>query len=113
MTLRDYLKIDLTTKAQRFEIELGGRLYNMGINYNQLADSYTVDLFDESMEPIVLGERLVYGMRLWGNIDDSQLPLIDLIPFDESGLETDVTMGNVNKTVYLFIDDVGGGANGN
>lgn len=113
MTLRDYLKIDLTTKAQRFEIELGGKLYNMGFNYNQLTDSYTVDLFDDRMKPIILGERLVYGMRLWAGINNDDLPLIDLIPFDESGLETAVTMGNLNKTVYLFIDDVGGGADGN
>lgn len=111
-TLRKYVPIDPKLSAQRFVFDIGFITYNFKFNYNESGDFYTLDLYDTTMKPIVLGEKLVYGMRLWSGIDNADLPSIDLVPFDEAGNETRVSQTNLNRTVFLFIDDIGGDFNG-
>ena len=106
MTLRDYIPVDKEELPVYFEFDFGGITYNLGFNYNITNDFFTVDLYDESMTPIVLGERLVYGKQLWAGIINNDIPSETLIPFDEAGLETEITYNNFGETVFLFIDDI-------
>lgn len=112
-TLRDYIPINPILSAQTFSLDIGLITYNFKVNYNELGDFYTIDIYDFNNQPIVLGEKLTYGLRLWSGIDNPNLPSADLVPFDEAGNETRVSQSNLNRTLFLFIDDIGGDLDAN
>lgn len=106
MTLRDYIPVDKDDLPVYFEYDFGDTTYNLGFNYNVTHDFFTVDIYDDAFNPIVLGEKLIYGKQLWAGIVNAELPSETLIPFDESGQETEITYDNFGETVFLFIDDI-------
>lgn len=106
MTLRDYIPVDKEDLPVYFEYDFGDTTYNLGFNYNVTHDFFTIDIYDDAFNPIVLGEKLIYGKQLWSGIVNAELPSETLIPFDESGQETEITYDNFGETVFLFIDDI-------
>lgn len=104
MSLRPKFELDYDQVPFVFESMFGTQDVFIGINYNELGDFYTVDLYDANFDPVIMGEKLVYGKRLWRRSVDPAVPLIDLVPLDESGKETTVTKTNFGTTVFLFQD---------
>ena len=96
--------IDLTNIPQVFSTTFGNLTVSLGINYNALGDFYTVDLYDNQGNQVIMGEKLVYGKRLWSNYVDPRIPSIDLIPLDESGVSKICSKETFGKTVFLYID---------
>ena len=107
MSSRGKFDLDYSDCPFEFEAAFGTDDVYVGINYNEIGDFYTVDLYDVQHNPIVLGEKLVYGKRLWRRLVDPRIPLVDLIPLDESGKESTVTKANFGVTVFLYEDSVG------
>ncbi|MFR4251897.1 MAG: phage baseplate plug protein [Weissella confusa] len=103
MALRAYIDVNVAKLPEIFEIELGGVNVYLQFNYNDYGEFYTVDLYDNSMVPIVLGEKLVYGRRLWADYTNPAIPAVDIMPFDESQKETAVSPDNFGKTVFLYL----------
>lgn len=59
MTLR-YVNLPLFPDADYgYSIALEGNSYNLQFTYNERMELYTISLFDEDSNPIVLGEGLV------------------------------------------------------
>ncbi|CAJ1226676.1 phage baseplate plug protein [Lactiplantibacillus xiangfangensis] len=106
MAQRDYIPIDVDDLPEQFELDIDDVTYNFGINYNEVGDFYTVDLYDEDMEPIVLGEKMVLDHPLWNSYADKRLPLRDIVPMDESGQAKAVNSETLGKIVFLFFDDL-------
>ena len=106
MSNRVKLSVDYVNPPFNFEIELGNNDYFIGINYNEVSENFTIDLYDNNFSPIKLGEPLVYGMLLWRNCIDERVPLIDIIPIDESGQNNEITFANFGKSVFLYIDNM-------
>jgi hypothetical protein len=77
----------------------------MEVNYNPGFDFFTIDLFRDS-EPLVYGEKIVYGVPLFHDIADRRFPAVTITPLDESGKDTEVTWKTLNETVFLFVDGV-------
>lgn len=100
-----YIDIDVSKIPQIFQIELAGVDYNVQINYNSQGDFYTIDLYDTNFNPIVMGEKLIYGQYLWRHIVNEQIPSIDLLPFDLTEKETQCNMETFGKSVFLYVDD--------
>ena len=107
MTKRAYIPIDVDNLPEIFEFDIGVITYYIGINYNTVDESFTLDLYDMRMNPIVLGEVLILDSPLWADCGNDKLPLTTLIPMDESGNETVITKSNLMKTVFLYIDTEG------
>ncbi|WP_150284359.1 hypothetical protein [Rummeliibacillus sp. TYF-LIM-RU47] len=103
---RSYIDLDVSEIPVQFEIDLEQDNYTMGINYNETFDFYTVDLWDDEGSIIVLGEKVVLNRPLFESIVDERLPAPSIVPFDESGIATDVSKENFYKTVFLTIDDL-------
>lgn len=103
MAARTYIDVNVSNLPELFEIELAGDNVYLKFNYNDSGQFFTVDLFDNSMNPIVLGEKLVYGRRLWSDYTNPKVPAIDIMPFDESQKETAVSPDNFGKTVFLYL----------
>lgn len=106
MSYRSKFDIDLTNIPQVFSTTFGNFTVSLGINYNALGDFYTADLYDNQGNQVIMGEKLVYGKRLWSNYVDPRIPLIDLIPLDESGISKVCNKETFGKTVFLYIDTV-------
>ena len=104
MSYRSKFDIDLTNIPQVFSTTFGNLTVSLGINYNALGDFYTVDLYDNQGDQVIMGEKLVYGKRLWSNYVDPRIPSIDLIPLDESGVSKICSKETFGKTVFLYID---------
>ncbi|MBB1078971.1 hypothetical protein H5S09_04235 [Limosilactobacillus sp. STM2_1] len=106
MSYRSKFDIDVSNIPQVFSTSFGNTAVNIGINYNKTGDFYTVDLFDIQNKPIITGEKLIYGKRLWRNSVDERIPAVDLVPLDESGKSNICNKETFGKTVFLFIDTV-------
>lgn len=63
MSYRSKFDIDLTNIPQVFSTTFGNLTVSLGINYNALGDFYTVDLYDNQGNQVIMGEKLVDGMR--------------------------------------------------
>ncbi|TDF92162.1 phage baseplate plug family protein [Paenibacillus piri] len=87
----------------RFEIPLADVLYEMEVNYNTGADFFTIDLY-RNKEPLVYGEKLVYGVPLFRDVADRRFPAVTITPLDESGQDQVVNWQTLDETVFLFVD---------
>lgn len=104
MAIRAKFDFDYNDIPLVFETAFGNADVFIGLNYNDVGEFFTVDLFDAQYNPIILGEKLVYGKRLWRRSVDPRVPMVDLIPMDESGKETKITAINFGVTVFLYVD---------
>ncbi len=101
---KEYIEIIKELIPYEFEIELGVELFTIEIQYNHLYDFFTIDLYKDD-EALVLGEKLIYGQPLFTEVYDDRFPGPTIIPIDESGKETRVSWDNLNKTVFLVVDN--------
>ncbi|WP_105965000.1 phage baseplate plug family protein [Apilactobacillus micheneri] len=104
----DYIDLDvdeINDHPIQFDIELSNKTYSMVFKYNSYADCYYCSLYDAYDVPLVMSEKLVYGMALFENITDPRLPLERLIPLDESNTQSEVNKETFGKTVFLVFDD--------
>ena len=105
--MRNYIPFDKNTIPERFEIDLAEESFFLEINYNEIGDFFTIDLFDADENPLVLGEKIRLGISLWSDVPNPNLPAPTLIPLDQSGKENRITFDNFGETVFVYIDDVG------
>jgi hypothetical protein len=96
------IDIDKQKIPYRFEILLADVLYEMEFHYNPGFDFFTVDLFKDK-EPLVYGEKLVYGLPLFNDVYDKRFPAVGLIPLDESGQSVEVNAQTLGETVFLCV----------
>lgn len=106
MSKRYRYDLNLENLPMMFDTDFGNYNCTMQINYNDVGDFYTVDLFDVNNNPVILGEKLIYGKRLWSDYTNPDLPIVDLVPLDESGRTTVCNKETFGKTVFLYIDTV-------
>ncbi|USK71768.1 phage baseplate plug family protein [Peribacillus asahii] len=106
MAKRNFIELDPNEIPVVFGISLAEDEYTMGINYNETYDFFTVDLWDGEGAVIVLGEKIVLNRPLFESLVDERLPGPSIVPYDESGIATDVTKDNFYQTVFLTIDDL-------
>lgn len=103
----DYIDFTFGELPERFQHVFNGVLYNMRLYYNKYDDSFHIDIADENDVPIVMGEKLVYGMPLWGSINDQRLPMVELAPNDEYKNHRKVSALNFPSQVKLeFIGEI-------
>ena len=106
MSYRSKFDIDTSIMPQIFSTTFGNQEYSIGVNYNEMGDFYTIDLYDAQGNQLIMGEKLIYGKRLWEKSVDDRLPAIDLVALDESGYEKVCNKATFGKTVFLYIDTV-------
>ncbi|TQK41973.1 hypothetical protein FB479_11674 [Brevibacillus sp. AG162] len=102
----EYIDIDKNEIPYRFEIDLAGRIYGMEIHYNYSFDFFTVNLSSNG-EPIIVGEKIVYGRPLFSYSTDLRLPKVAIVPRDLSGLSSSVGWNELGTSVFLMVEQVG------
>lgn len=103
---QEYIEIEKELIPYQFEIELEEEIFTFDIRYNETYDFFTIDLYKDE-ELLCAGEKLVYGVPLWQDITTNDFPGPTIIPLDPSGKETRITWDNLNKTVFLILDNQG------
>ena len=104
---RDIVTINKNLIPYNFDILLAGEVFNIRVDYNNIADMFTVALSKGNIV-ICEGEPIVYGIPLFKDIFISgKYPAVDIIPYDESGEYDSVTYDNLSQTVLLVIDNGG------
>ena len=103
--VRDKIEINKILIPYSFNITLGGEVFEIGVNYNEYADMYTLSL-TKDRELICAGEPIVYGVPLFNDIYvRGKYPSITIVPYDDSGENATVTKNNFGETVFLVIDN--------
>lgn len=105
MSVRDKLIFDTSSFPNSSDVTFGTEQFTLSLNYRPLTDTFYIDLYNSEDEPLILGEKLVYGMPLW-NINDADLPSTPLIVLDESGVESTVGYNNFQDSVFIYYDDL-------
>jgi len=98
----DYIEIEKDLIPYRFDISLADTMYTFEAHYNAEHDYFTVDL-ERDGEVLVVGEKLVYGAVLFGDVWDNRFPDVAIIPYDESENSNAVTWDTLNVSVFLFL----------
>lgn len=107
----DYIEINTEEIPYEFDIVLADETFLIGVDYNETAEMFVLSLskLDEETgdyKEICSGEPVVYGVPLWQDVYRSgQFPALVIVPFDDSKESNAVTFDNLNKTVFLKIDN--------
>lgn len=105
MSLRDKLIVDMSDLPNYVILPIGTENFTIEFYYRERYDILYFNLYDSDDTPLIMGEKLVYGMPLW-NINDANLPSERIIPLDEAGVEDTVSIDNFQSSVFLYFDDL-------
>ncbi len=97
-----YIPVNKEQIPYRFEIRLGAELFTFEVRYNADFDFFTIDL-EKDREVLVYGEKVVYGVPLFHDIEDFRYPVTLITPSDLSGQEEQVAFDNLGDTVFLVV----------
>ncbi|OPA77519.1 hypothetical protein BVG16_13790 [Paenibacillus selenitireducens] len=98
----EYIDIEKDLVPYRFEISLLDELFTFEVNYNPDFDYFTVDI-ERDGEILALGEKIVYGVQLFNDIQDNRFPKVPIVPYDESENSIEVTWGTLGQSVFLYL----------
>ncbi len=105
--MRDRIKIKKEMIPYSFDISFGMEKFNLEFDYNKKADLFTVSL-KRNGTLLCKNEPIIYGVPLFQDVYEAGIfPILSIVAFDESGMETEVTYDNFMKTVFLTIDNKG------
>lgn len=102
--MNEYIEIDKQSIPYRFELELGGELFELEVNYNETFDFFTVDLYKDN-QALVVGEKLMLNRPLFRNRVHIALPKVNIIPKDRGNVAKRITFDNTNETVFLYVGE--------
>lgn len=102
----DYIEIEKELIPYRFDITLADELFTFEIHYNEVGDYFTVDLLKDG-EVLVTGEKIVYGVTLFYDVQDDSFPRVPIVPLDASGKSQIATWETLNTSVFLYVIEDG------
>lgn len=107
--MRDCIEINKGLVPYQFNILLADEWFELYIDYNKMADMFTVTLYKD--DELVSTEPLIMGAPLFQDVyQPGKFPAVTLVPYGPN--ETRVTFENLGETVFLTVDDEGEDADG-
>ncbi|WP_281830337.1 phage baseplate plug family protein [Lactobacillus amylolyticus] len=103
--MRNYVPIDTSDLPDIFDIELAGEVYTLRIDYNSIADYYTITIMQNG-EILLQQEPLLLGQLVGIDIPDSRLPRTDMRVMDETEQANDAGKGELGFDVQIYLDIV-------
>lgn len=100
-----YIEIEKDLIPYTFNITLNDEIFEFQIDYNNVADLFTVSLSINGVE-LCVGEPIIYGKPLFGDLRTrGDFPKVVITPKDASGETIAVTYDNLSSTVLLVVED--------
>ena len=97
--------VDMSDLPNYVILPIGTENFTIEFYYRERYDTLYFNLYDSDDTPLIMGEKLVYGMPLW-NINDADLPSERIVPLDDAGVEDAVSIDNFQSSVFLYFDDL-------
>lgn len=92
--MRQYIPINVDDLPDIFDIQLAGETYTLRIDYNSVADWYTITIMQDG-KTLLEQEPLILNQLVGIDIPDSDLPRTDMRVMDETGKAKDAGMGEL------------------
>lgn len=103
--MRQYIPVDIANLPDIFDITLVGDVFTFRVDYNSVADFYTVTIQKDGCT-LVTQEPLVLGQLVANDVPDFDLPTVDLRVIDETGQAKDAGEQNFGDLVQIYLDVV-------
>lgn len=97
-----YLPVEKKKIPYTSRFRLAEETFDFTFRYNSRFDFFTVDLYKRD-QPLVLGEKIVYGLPLFWSYVLEALPKVYILPFDVKQEETTVHHANLMESVFLYV----------
>lgn len=101
--MRQYIPINTDDLPDIFDITLAGEVYTLRLDYNSVADFYTLTIMQDG-ETLLEQEPLVLNQLVGIDIPDSRLPRTDIRVMDEANNAKDAGKGEMGYDVQLYLD---------
>ena len=102
--MRRYIPVDVDDLPDTFDIQLAGEFFTFRVDYNSVADYYTVTIWDSDSNLLLNQQPLILGELVGYDLPDLRLPRIDIRVMDESGKATDAGRDVFGDTVQMYLD---------
>lgn len=99
-----YINIDKNLIPYEFEISLKNETYQFEVLYNTVGDFFTINLYKDH-ELIRYGEKVVYNVPLFENLQHLGVPKVWIFPHDTTNQANRITFENMNEDVFLYVLD--------
>lgn len=103
--MRQYIPVDINDLPDIFDITLVDEVYTFRVDYNQVADYYTITIIKDD-QTLLTQEPLLLGNLVGFDLPDTRLPRIDIRVMDEAGNATDAGEGVFGTQVQMYLDVV-------
>jgi hypothetical protein len=100
----NYVDIEKELIPYRFDVPLADEMFTFEIHYNADHDFFSVDL-ERNGAVLAVGIKIVYGVPLFGDIQDNRYPAFPILPLDLAGESTAVNWQTLSSSVFLYIID--------
>lgn len=101
--MRQYIPVNTDDLPDIFDITLAGEVYTLRLDYNSVADFYTLTIMQDG-ETLLEQEPLVLNQLVGVDIPDSRLPRTDIRVMDEANNAKDAGKGELGYDVQLYLD---------
>lgn len=101
--MRQYIPVNTDDLPDIFDITLAGEVYTLRLDYNSVADFYTLTIMQDG-ETLLEQEPLVLNQLVGIDIPDSRLPRTDIRVMDEANDAKDAGKGELGYDVQLYLD---------
>ncbi|WP_407460064.1 phage baseplate plug protein [Lactobacillus gallinarum] len=102
--MRRYVPVDIDDLPDIFDIRLAGEVYTFRIDYNDIADYYTVTIWNADGDLLLTQQPLILGELVGYDLPDVRLPRVDLRVMDETDQATDAGKAVFGYTVQIYLD---------
>ena len=100
--MRQYIPVNTDDLPDIFDITLAGEVYTLRLDYNSVADFYTLTIMQDG-ETLLEQEPLVLNQLVGIDIPDSRLPRTDIRVMDEANNAKDAGKGELGYDVQLYL----------
>ena len=101
--MRQYIPVNTDDLPDIFDITLAGEVYTLRLDYNSVADFYTLTIMQDG-ETLLEQEPLVLNQLVGIDIPDSRLPRTDIRVMDEANNAKNAGKGELGYDVQLYLD---------
>lgn len=101
--MRQYIPVNTDDLPDIFDITLAGEVYTLRLDYNSVADFYTLTIIQDG-KTLLEQEPLVLDQLVGIDIPDSRLPRTDLRVMDETGNAKDAGEAELGYDVQIYLD---------
>lgn len=101
--MRQYVPVNIDDLPDIFDIKLAGEVYTLRVDYNVVADYYTITIMQNG-ETLLEQEPLILDQLVGIDLPDKRLPRIDLRVMDETGHAQDAGKAEFGYDVQIYLD---------